>query len=53
MGFSTDAGVGTSFFFELPEWQDTPAVVTKAAAHRPNRPRILVCEDDADIGRSA
>jgi PAS domain S-box-containing protein len=44
IGFSTEAGVGTSFFFEIPEWQGPPEPAT-------SRLRILVCELDPDIGR--
>ncbi|MDO8386447.1 MAG: ATP-binding protein, partial [Polaromonas sp.] len=60
IGFDTEAGVGTTFFFELPEWT---ALVTAASAPSygelpgaaqtddTGRPRVLVCEDDPDIAR--
>jgi PAS domain S-box-containing protein len=51
IGFRSEPGVGSSFFFELPEWQETAEVVTKAAEHIPNRPSVLVCEHDAQIGQ--
>ena len=51
IGFSTEAGVGTTFFFELPEWKEPPPLVTRPEGQVSNRPRILVCEDDRDIAR--
>ncbi len=60
IGFATEAGVGTTFFFELPEWKE-PAMVAAPLGHRDlpvavqtdaaARPRVLVCEDDPDIAR--
>ncbi|MES2954937.1 MAG: PAS domain S-box protein, partial [Pseudomonadota bacterium] len=50
IGFHTEAGVGTTFFFELPEWKDLP-VPAPSPALPSSRPRILVCEDDRDIAR--
>ncbi|WP_296925913.1 PAS domain S-box protein [Polaromonas sp.] len=56
IGFTTGAGVGTTFFFELPEWKEpvsaasasaTPALA--AQADDGDRQRVLVCEDDRDI----
>ena len=50
IGFSSEAGAGTTFFFELPEWQSAApplqAVPTQAVV---SRPRVLVCEADADV----
>jgi PAS domain S-box-containing protein len=59
IGFETEAGSGTTFFFELPEWKVPVAAVPVAAADLPageaadaaGRPRVLVCEDDPDIAR--
>lgn len=51
IGFLSEAGAGTTFFLELPEWQNSApspplqAVRTQAVL---SRPRILVCEGDAD-----
>lgn len=50
IGFHTETGVGTTFFFELPEWQDLP-VPAPSPALPSSRPRVLVCEDDRDIAR--
>jgi PAS domain S-box-containing protein len=51
IGFTTTAGSGSTFYFELPEWQ--PALLPRLAAlptsgFRPGLP-VLVCEDDRDI----
>ena len=50
IGFHTEIDVGTTFFFELPEWKDLPVAVASPALPS-SRPRILVCEDDPDIAR--
>jgi PAS domain S-box-containing protein len=50
IGFLTATGAGTTFFFELPEWQEAPPSVF-AATRQAKRPCILVCEDDPDIAR--
>ena len=54
MGFESEAGAGTTFFFELPQAQwaqpsDPPVATLAASAPASARPRILVCEDDRDI----
>ena len=52
MGFESEAGTGTTFFFELPQapWsQADDQPVATLAATAGTRPRILVCEDDRDI----
>ncbi|WP_372827618.1 PAS domain S-box protein [Polaromonas sp.] len=52
IGFDTEPGVGTTFFFELPQWQE-PAIPTADTASRPAscppgaagaslRPRVLI-----------
>jgi PAS domain S-box-containing protein len=47
IGFETAAGVGTTFYFELPELHvEEPAA---AAASAGRAARLLVCEDDQDI----
>ncbi len=47
MGFSTEVGLGTTFFFELPELEAAPAAPTRG----PARPMVLICEDDIDTAR--
>lgn len=47
MGFETEINVGTSFYFELPEWYELSHSDTSDTS--PLLPRILVCEDDRDI----
>jgi CheY-like chemotaxis protein len=49
IGFDTRTGEGTTFFFELPEWQEPPPTVTSVL--HTGLPRILICEDDRDIAR--
>jgi PAS domain S-box-containing protein len=48
MGFTTEAGVGTVFYFELPEAIPLQVEDRDSASLRP---LILVCEDDLDIAR--
>jgi len=50
MGFTTETGVGTVFFFELPETIPLP-VQDRERDSSSARPLILVCEDDPDIAR--
>lgn len=45
ISFDTKIGEGTTFFFELPEWQEEE--VTLNDMH--NKPRILICEDTPDL----
>ena len=54
VGFTSQTGVGTVFYFELPEAAAPPAAEasngeSKARHSGPARPLILVCEDDQDI----
>jgi PAS domain S-box-containing protein len=52
IGFSSKAGVGTTFFFEVPEWANpVPLLQPLRAQAMSSRPRILVCEGDADVAR--
>ena len=53
IGFSTPGPgqPGTVFYFELPQWRETPAVTAPMGLHEVARPRVLVCEDDPDIAR--
>jgi PAS domain S-box-containing protein len=47
IGFASEPGVATTFFFALPEW-GAPAA-TPAEPEAEERPLILVCEDDRDV----
>ncbi|NET88152.1 MAG: PAS domain S-box protein [Kamptonema sp. SIO1D9] len=48
INFETETNVGTTFYFELPEWRETtPAQLIRT--HSPQSRKILICEDDRDI----
>lgn len=51
LGFISKVDVGTTFFFELPEWREAPPVTAPMSLDGINRPRVLVCEDDPDVAR--
>ncbi|WP_397412684.1 PAS domain S-box protein [Polaromonas sp.] len=51
LGFTSKVDVGTTFFFELPEWREAPPVTAPMSLYGSNRPRILVCEDDPDVAQ--
>ena len=51
LGFTSKVDVGTTFFFELPEWREAPPVTAPMSLYGLNRPRILVCEDDPDVAQ--
>jgi PAS domain S-box-containing protein len=51
IGFTTQTDVGTSFFFELPEWREAPPVTAPMGLYAVARPRILVREDDPDVAQ--
>ena len=50
MGFETEAGKGTTFHFDLPEWTE-PSTMPVAATDGKRRHRILHIEDDPDVLR--
>jgi PAS domain S-box-containing protein len=53
IGFSSAEGVGTTFFFEVPEWTN-PVPLLQPIRIQPavsTRPRILICEGDPDVAR--
>lgn len=45
IGFDTQLGEGTEFYFELPLIQTAPQVAPRDRS----RPRVLICEDNADV----
>ena len=54
IGFFSEPGKGSTFYFELPEWREgsLPAPVAPDAPAAPDaRPRVLVCEDDPDVAK--
>lgn len=52
IGFNSNGGAGTTFFFELPEWREPaqPPQLVKARSAS-SRPHILICEDDPDVAQ--
>src|SRR5205814_8276543 len=46
IGFNTEIGHGTTFFFEIPEMLPVRSTAADAA-----RAHVLVCEDEGDIAR--
>ncbi len=46
--FESEIGKGSTFYFELPEWQGNEIFVKPTTG---NEPRILICEDDPDVAR--
>ncbi len=54
IGFFSEPGKGSTFYFELPEWREgllSAPVAPDATAAPDARPRVLVCEDDPDVGK--
>jgi len=51
LGFSSKVDVGTTFFFELPEWLEAPPMTAPMSLYGLDRPRILVFEDDPDVAQ--
>ena len=51
IAFDSRVNVGTTFYFELPEWREAPAVTATMGLEGVIRPRILVCEDDSDVAQ--
>jgi PAS domain S-box-containing protein len=45
IGFESQTGVGTTFFFALPEWHEEGQVYDSVQHH----PRVLICEDTPDL----
>lgn len=52
IGFSSEAGVGTTFFFELPEWRDPePPPPSSRSKGSPIKRPILICENDPVVAK--
>lgn len=51
IAFDSRVNVGTTFYFELPEWREAPAVTAPMGLDGISRPRVLVCEDDPDVAQ--
>ncbi len=49
--FKSRPNVGTTFFFELPEWREAPPVTAPMSLYGSDRPRMLICEDDPDVAQ--
>ncbi|HSH54040.1 MAG TPA: ATP-binding protein [Methylotenera sp.] len=51
IGFVTSEGVGTTFYFDLPEWTKAAAIAVSETPQliSSTRPKVLVCEDDRDV----
>lgn len=50
IGFETEVGKGTTFFFNLPALQEREAVQATAQADK-SQYHILICEDETDIAK--
>ena len=51
IAFASKVNVGTTFYFELPEWREAPPVTAPMGLDGISRPRVLVCEDDPDVAQ--
>jgi signal transduction histidine kinase/DNA-binding response OmpR family regulator len=51
IGFDSEPGKGTSFHFTLPERVESASIAPMGETKSAGRPRILICEDDPDVGR--
>jgi DNA-binding response OmpR family regulator len=57
LGFETEIGKGTTFYFDLPEWHSYLGLSTSGklpdleAISIGRQPHILICEDDPDVAK--
>ncbi len=51
IGFQSEAGLGSTFFFELPEWTEPVAIESATGKPMSASPRILVCDRDPDVAK--
>ena len=51
IGFDTETDKGTTFFFDLPKWEETKVTPSITEAAQSSAGRILVCEDEPDIAK--
>lgn len=49
IGFVTKIDMGTTFYFDLPEWVESDQETWLGPEHAAPMNRILVCEDDTDV----
>jgi PAS domain S-box-containing protein len=51
IGFASEPGVATAFFFDLPLFDPQERPESAAGPETGERPLILICEDDRDVAR--
>jgi PAS domain S-box-containing protein len=49
--FVSEIGKGTTFFFDIPALGAAPEIPVPAPVKSSGKPRLLICEDDADVAR--